>query len=57
MRKTFGYRYYKDNGKLLTLMKMYNHNDTITTLLYICWGTEDAEESRMQIYNAGSHRK
>ena len=57
MRKTFGYRYYKDNGKLLTLMKMYNHNDTITTLLYICWGTEDAEESRMKIYNAGSHRK
>lgn len=57
MRKTFGYRYYKDNGKLLTLMKMYNHNDTITTLLYICWGNEDAEESRMQIYNAGSHRK
>lgn len=57
MRKTFGYRYYSDGGKLITLMKMYNHDETDTTLIYICWGTDDAEADRMNIYNAGVHRK
>lgn len=57
MRKTFGYRYYKDSGKLLTLMRMYNHNDSAVTLVYICWDSDDAEKERMQIYNAGIHRK
>lgn len=57
MRKTFGYRHYKDGGKLLTLMKMYNHSDPTVTLIYICWETDDAENDRIQIYNAGVHRK
>lgn len=57
MRKTFGYRYYKDGGKLLTLMKMYNHTEPTVTLIYICWETDDAEKERTQIYNAGIHRK
>ena len=46
MRKTFGYFYYANGGKLTTLMKMYNHDETDTTLLYICWGREDAEKDR-----------
>ena len=57
MRKTFGYRYYKDGGKLLTLMKMYNHTEPTVTLIYICWETDDAEKDRMQIYNGAVHRK
>lgn len=57
MRKTYGYRYYKDGGKLLTLMKMYNHSEPTVTLIYICWETDDAENDRTQIYNAGIHRK
>ena len=57
MRKTFGYHYYKDDGKLLTLTKMYNHDSPETTLLYICWDTDDAENDRMKVYNAGVHRK
>lgn len=57
MRKTFGYRYYKDGGKLLTLTKMYNHDDPMITLLYICWETDDVESERENIYNAGTHRK
>lgn len=50
MRKTFGYHYYKQKGKLATLMKMYNHDDPNVTLLYICWDTNDAEKDRGSIY-------
>lgn len=57
MRKTFGYHYIKNGGKLLTLMKMYNHDETSTTEIYICWGTDDAEQDRQSIYNGAVHRK
>ncbi len=57
MRKTFGYHYYKNGGKLITLQKMYNHDSPDVTLLYICWGTDDIEQERISIYNAGVHRK
>ncbi len=57
MRKTFGYHYIKNGGNLLTLMKMYNHDETSTTEIYICWGTDDAENDRSTIYNGAVHRK
>lgn len=57
MRKTFGYHYIKNGGKLLTLMKMYNHDETSTTEIYICWGSDDAEQDRQSIYNGAVHRK
>lgn len=57
MRKTFGYHYINNGGKLLTLMKMYNHDETSTTELYICWGSDDAESDREAIYNGAVHRK
>ena len=57
MRKTFGYHYIKNGGNILTLMKMYNHDETSTTEIYICWGTDDAESERSKIYNAAVHRK
>ena len=57
MRKTFGYHYIKNGGNLLTLMKMYNHDETSTTEIYICWGTDDAESERSNIYNGAVHRK
>lgn len=57
MRKTFGYHYINNGGKLLTLMKMYNHDETSTTELYIYWGSDDAESDREAIYNGAVHRK
>lgn len=57
LRKTFGYHYIKNGGKLLTLMKMYNHDETSTTEIYICWGKDDAEADRSAIYLGGVHRK
>ena len=57
MRKTFGYHYIKNGGNILTLMKMYNHDETSTTEIYICWGTDDAESDRSKIYNGAVHRK
>lgn len=57
MRKTFGYHYIKNGGNILTLMKMYNHDETSTTEIYICWGTDDAENERSKIYNGAVHRK
>lgn len=53
LRKTFGYMYIKGGGKLNTLMKMYNHDDPNVTMLYICWGKEDAEKDRMSIFIGG----
>lgn len=57
MRKTFGYLYMKKNGNLLTLQKMYNHESPEVTMIYVCWGSDDAEQERFSIYNAGTHRK
>lgn len=56
LRKTFGYQYYKNGGNLLTLMKMYNHDEPNVTLLYICWGKEDAENDREAVYLGGVHK-
>ena len=56
LRKTFGYQYYANGGNLLTLMKMYNHDDPNVTLLYICWGKEDAENDREAVYLGGVHK-
>src|SRR5699024_3160114 len=55
LRKNFGYQYYANGGNLLTLMKMYNHDDPNVTLLYICWGKEDAENDREAVYLGGVH--
>ena len=49
MRKTFGYHYIKAGGNPITLMKMYNHDSTEVTLLYVMWGTDDAENDRSTI--------
>ena len=50
LRKTFGYMYYKNGGKLLTLQKMYNHDDPSTTLRYIMWDDNDVQKERKTIY-------
>lgn len=52
LRKTFGYQYIKHGGNPLTLMKMYNHDSPDVTLLYVCWGREDAEHDRSAVYIA-----
>ncbi|MDD4110678.1 MAG: tyrosine-type recombinase/integrase [Clostridia bacterium] len=57
LRKTFGYHYYNNKGNLMTLMRMYNHDSPNTTLLYVCWGTDDAEKDRANTYIGGVHRK
>ena len=46
LRKTFGYQYIKKGGNVMTLMKMYNHYAPDVTLLYVMWGTDDAEADR-----------
>ncbi len=50
LRKTFGYHYMNDGGNLITLMQMYNHDSPDVTLLYVCWGKEDIEANRSEIY-------
>lgn len=50
LRKTFGYQYILNGGKMLTLMKMYNHESLDITQLYVCWGKEDAENDRQTMY-------
>lgn len=54
LRKTFGYMYYKNGGKLLTLQKMYNHDDPSTTLRYIMWDDNDVQKERKTIYIGGN---
>ena len=44
LRKTFGYFYIKNGGNVITLMKMYNHDEPATTLRYVCWDNDDAEK-------------
>ncbi len=53
LRKTFGYHYMLNGGNVLTLMKMYNHDDTTVTLLYIMWGDDDVQADRHSTYFAG----
>lgn len=50
MRKTFGYQYIASGGNILTLSKMYNHDDVPTTEIYICWGIDDAEKARSMMH-------
>ncbi|MDD3122662.1 MAG: tyrosine-type recombinase/integrase [Candidatus Izemoplasmatales bacterium] len=56
LRKTFGYQYYANGGNLLTLQKMYNHEDSSTTLFYIMWDKNDMEKAREEIYIGESKR-
>lgn len=53
LRKTFGYHYMLNGGNILTLMRMYNHDDTAVTMLYIMWGNEDVQADRHSTYFAG----
>lgn len=53
LRKTFGYMYIKNGGKPETLMKMYNHDDYNVTMLYVCWGKDDAEHDRESTFIGG----
>ena len=50
LRKTFGYMYIKNGGNVITLMKMYNHDEPGTTLLYVMWNKEDAENEREAVF-------
>lgn len=53
LRKTFGYMYILNGGNLITLMKMYNHEEPSTTLLYVMWNREDAEREREAVFIGG----
>ena len=53
LRKTYGYQWIKNGGNLITLMKMYNHDEPATTLLYVMWDTQDIDEARESIYIGG----
>ena len=53
LRKTFGYMYIVNGGNVITLMKMYNHDEPSTTLLYVMWDTEDIEKERESIFIGG----
>ena len=53
LRKTFGYMYILNGGNVLTLMKMYNHDEPGTTLLYVIWNKEDAEKAREATFIGG----
>lgn len=53
LRKTFGYMYILNKGNIMTLMKMYNHDEPSTTLLYVMWNKEDAEKEREAIFIGG----
>ena len=54
LRKTFGYFYIKNGGNVITLMKMYNHDEPATTLRYVCWDNDDAEKERSRVYIAAT---
>jgi integrase len=53
LRKTFGYMYVLNGGNIMTLMKMYNHDEPGTTMLYVMWNKEDAENERESIFIGG----
>lgn len=50
LRKTFGYMYILNGGNVITLMKMYNHEEPGVTLLYVMWNREDAEREREAVF-------
>ncbi len=50
LRKTFGYRYIKNGGNLITLMAMYNHSKPEITLRYVMWQNEDVLKDRKAFY-------
>ena len=56
MRKSFGYHFYKSGGELLTLMKMYKHENPTITLLYIMWDDDDVHSSRTDTYLGGRRK-
>lgn len=45
MRKTFGYRYYKKNGNLAQLQKIFNHRQESITLAYIGLEKEEIDKN------------
>lgn len=45
MRKTFGYRYYKKNGNLAHLQKIFNHREESITLAYIGLEKEEIDKN------------
>lgn len=53
LRKTFGYMWIKNGGKLVTLQKMYNHDEPSTTMFYVMWDMNDVSEERESIYIGG----
>lgn len=50
MRKTFAYHKYLETGDIFKIMRMLNHSEPATTLIYICWDSSDAENEREQTY-------
>ena len=50
LRKTFGYRYIKNGGNLLTLMAMFNHSKPDITIKYVMWQDEDISKDRKAFY-------
>ena len=50
LRKTFGYQYIVDGGKLITLQRMYNHTSPDVTLYYVMWDTTDIENEREKVF-------
>lgn len=56
LRKTFGYQYIANGGNVLTLMKMYNHDNPDVTIRYVMWGREDAEHDRTAVYIAPKYK-
>jgi integrase len=50
LRKTFGYMYIKEGKNIMTLMKMYNHDHPVITMLYVMWDKDDAETERESSY-------
>jgi len=50
LRKYFARRYYEETGDLIGLSKMLNHSSERVTLIYICWGNDDANEKRKSFY-------
>lgn len=50
LRKTFGYQRYIDTHDVLTIMRMYNHDNPDVTMRYIMWDTDDVEKARKDTY-------
>lgn len=57
LRKTFGYQFIKNGGKLVTLQRMYNHEDPSITMFYVMWDMNDVEEDRESIYIGGAKKR